>query len=96
MTGGAVAVDAVVVFRGVKRMKYDNCGVSYLMELSSKICAACGCYLMYICFGMETNSSAAISMLSKTRSKIEAYVRSNKILVCSVKLFVSLYDSFLV
>ena len=32
------------------------------MELSCKICAAGGCFLIYICFGIRTNPSAAISI----------------------------------
>ena len=46
MTAVSVADIVVVVnvdsFRGHIRFKYDNCVFLCLMELSSKICAACG------------------------------------------------------
>ena len=46
MTAGVSIADVVVVladsFCGLKRFKYDSCGFLCLIELSSKICAACG------------------------------------------------------
>ena len=65
MTLGSVAV-VVVEFRGLKLFKYGSCRFSCLMELSTKISAACGCSLTYICCKIRTNSTAAISMLSNT------------------------------
>ena len=45
MTAGVSIADVVVLadsFSGLKRFKFDSCGFLCLIELSSKICAACG------------------------------------------------------
>ena len=42
LTGGLV----VVGFRGLKRFKYDSCGLLCLRDLSSKVCAALNCSLI--------------------------------------------------
>ena len=43
---GMARVLVVVAFMGLKRVKYESCGFLCLIELSSKICAAWGCFLI--------------------------------------------------